>query len=1305
MSSQQVGEIYYKVGIKGLQEALKDLDKLYEKSGKAPSSSSPFNTAQIDPLKTTVVKSVAEARKHLQDLANGIGVDLNRVVSQVGKMPDLMLKEARARGISPAAAYNQNSRNVSVNPGVTTVQSLKHELMHAIERLTPKDIFSSIVSGFSPIRAAEISHRNSGFIKDRMQPHEVFASFMERQSPDIIRALIGSDMATKVAALAGSAAARATVASMSNRSPATVVGGFGTGVGVGPDYGRGTRTIANTATLPPSSLSTRTRPNPDDFGATTNAPSAGDDFGAGVLTPAQKARATAAANAANARASQVQANIAAFMGSSHVGFAGGGGFGGGGGSGGGPTGPISIPNPQFNSARPNPWLVNIDRTRSRRGHQALYADAAEASEMAGEISGQVFNYDMNTDLRRARRNVLREYRTPGSTGSDLTTRQNELVDLQEKAVHLASRRAEIEGRVNSMLGTQVDYSHKIAAEEEAALNFARQRMGRDLTQSEERGIREDTRDQSMRAMLGNDASGTSGRLTSIQKELDDLRSARPGATTNLAAQMDKRIRDLREEASILVRREHLLRRQAELEGMLASGGGTWNDRRRARRELGRVQTDLVQNEIVGENARRHAAGQRSRNANYRMQELSYGVQDFAQVLSGGGGLDAALRAANNNISQFFAAAGGPNAARYSLMATVGVLGIAAAMKYLSDQTDLPIKKLEELTERMKSLQQARSQAAKIAEGGITGFGDITGGNASSISSSMGGLSLGIRNRQELLGNQIDIFGGRQRVGFGGELANVGRYSIAGLAGAVGLSGTKNEFLSKIAGSDLGTAFYERFSEGKSAKEMASLTGAVPPEMKRFFDAITKSRGTNASEAVRVFKEIDQGGGWADAKNQEEVDKLRKTIQELDADLIRLKSSAHAFDLSVAEMVRNLDRRNASLGANTSGQAQFAARSDDVRFINEARSQIRQKEGLAKYWESEGRADVAKGLREENDRQEKAIKSRLGSFGPGNSGFFTEQAASFENATSSLNEGIKSADEFRSNATTLAEQIEAARQQRAARDNADRSVGNLISGHRFNGQRANESFMEADRELSDSYLQMLQSINKTLNLKTNAGRRAKEGLDRAKKQEDELRASARLYERDVSDARASGTSFDEQRAAIEKDRNERLAKAEKDYFDDPIALKKERDLVNRGANRRLNDNLRNEERNRIDVANMFAGQAGSLIGGRDGQHYANAQQLQANLRAIEDAKAADPNMSDADVKKKRQEAQTIFEETAKQIEHKQVGFSDIGGMWKQIQMSLKPDKSLELYKITNKHLEDIRDMAKGAGLKVQFGLGP
>lgn len=1319
MSSQQVGELYYKVGVKGLQEALRDLDKLYEKSGKGPSSSSPFNVAPLDPQKTTkFIKSVDEARKHLQDLANGIGIDLGKVVRQVGKMPDLMIAEAKSRGINnPGAAYNRSQGLVSVLPHQTTVQNLKHELMHAIERMVPKDVFSSIVSGFSPIRMAEISHQNSGFIKDRMQPNEVFASFMERQSPDVIRALIGSDMTTKVAALAGDAAARAVVrATIVNRTaPVTLAGGFGEGVSVDSRYGRGSRVVSTTTTLPASSMSRQGRPDPNDFGATVNAPSSGDDFGAGVLTPAQKAKATAAANAANARASQVQANIAAFMGSNHGGFAGGGGFGGGGGSGGGPTGPIPIPNPQFNNPSLNPWLVNIDRTRRRVGHQALSADAGRASELAGEIGGQVFNYDMNRQLRAARTNVIQEHLRPGHTGSDLTTRQNELVDLQEKAVHLASRRAEIEQRVNSYLGTQVDYSHKIAAEEKAALNFARQRMGRDLTQSEERGIREDTRNQSMRTMLGADASGTSSRLTTIQKELDDLNSARPGATTDLAAQMDKRIRNLREEASILVRREQLLRRQAELENFLAGDGGTWNERRKARNELGRVQNDLIQNEMVGENARRHAAGQKSRNANYRMQELSYGVQDFAQVLSGGGGLDAALRAANNNISQFYAAAGGANAARNSMVATAAILGIATAMKYLADQTDLPIKRLEEFNDRLKKLQGTNAEIARIMESGATRLGDVSGEPGIGVGKAMADMGMGIRDKQDLLGNEVDIFGGRQKVGVGERIGGSAKLIMAenlqafgnmaglfsGSAGDYFKSGAE-ELRNTVAGSVLGQAFSDRFVDSKAASEV-SLPAVMTAQQKKYFAAILGSKDTSTESAIKAFKEIDEGGGWRDVP-KEEIEPFRESIRQLDEQLKKLAAAGKAFEASLASMGNNLKQRNALL-VNAGSQKRLAAASEDVRFINEQNALASQQEQDAKALREEGLVKQAERAEKDAAARRRVVAVRMANMAPGGGAMLTSQAAAFEDTLSPFAEARAAAQKMLAEAQNPTGRAGALTQLRNIGLNEADTLRRESMGFSFSGQQANESFAEADKRLSETYNQMAKSIADRAKENGDAADAAKAKLNEAKQREEERRKSDRQFETESRYAVAFGTSFDKQKAALEKSSRDEERKIRQDYSDNPEELERQLDLSSWAHGREGREIEKMAGRAKWGAMNMFSSQAASLMGGRDAQHFSNAKQLEDNLHAIEDA--VDAGLfegREGDIEEKRKQAQAVYEEQKKQIEQKQVGFSDIGGMWKQIQMSLKPDKSIEMQKIANDHLGKIKDMAEGAGLKVQISLG-
>lgn len=1423
MSKQQIGELYYKVGIQGLQDALKDLDKLYDKSNRKSSATSPFNLSPVDQIKSqqSPIKSVAEARKNLSELASSIGVDLDKIVRQVAKMPDLYIKQAKGMGVNPLASYNEASQRVLVRPGSTTPQTLKHEMMHAIEKMVPPDIRASIISQFGPIRKNELSGLGSeSYRQGRMLPQEIFASFMERQSPDVIRAFIGSDMATKVAALAGDSAARATVASMSNRSLATIVSGFGAGVGVGADYGRGTRTIANTTTLPPSTLSTKVRPNPDDFGATTNSPLTGDDFGAGVLSPAQKARATAAANAANARASQVQANIAAFMGSNHGGFGGGSGSGSGGSGGNGPGGGIGGGGPLV-----NPWLPPIS-SMSRGEHNALIYRANLASDLANEITSQVIGNGrggVNERLDAARLNVLQEEALPGSTGSNITARQNELVDIQAEAVHLAEQRADIERRVDGILGTQVSHLDKIRASEEAALNYARQRAGRDLRSGEESRIRSEVRNSQKRQLLGGDAADTSNRLSDVKGKIENLRDARNDSSPAVNSQIERRLRLLSQEQDLLTRRQRLLEKQAFLENRLESQSLSYTQRRNAAKSLSNVNKELEQNQEQTDNSMRRQAGRMSRRFNYRLQELSYGVQDFAQVLSGGGGLDGALRAANNNISQFYAAAGGANAARNSMVATGAILGIAAALKLLEDAADAPSKKLEELIGRTKEWQAVNAEIRRAGVASVVSVGDVNGQApaASRLLDLRSDAADAETNRRDM----AELFANRSRMTISKEIASAGWNFMSMFAGAN--SGIGKELRSRAGDIDIDNAFYRRFSQGEGSKSIAASTAGVSGSSKKYLDVILGSAGTSPEDAAKAFEAIADMGGWA-GRSTEELKAMKDEVYRVRHIHKMLGYAAESYQLALSETAENLSRRNALLSGQTA-KSQGEARGGDIDFVNQQYSASRQLEAMAESARNKGDARIA---REYEDRARDArsqAQARIGGIAPVDSTAFTQGAASLQNVFSpfmsqiqAANLGVSTgqseiwtgldvvatgdrqalfkesedakiqaslaeiderqskkirdkaiaaakkkalsqrpagthigamndsewqsfydprverqylrkkelADEARRrrDAAIAASSAESSRlddaheraaagkrlkdesekQAKAAREGLEYATKDYVSGFAFSGQQANESFADADDRLMRTYNEKVELIKNNAELSRQAADDAIASLTRSKEREERLRKISRESESRMRSAQAEGTTFDEQRASLNEQHARNVERLKQDFGGpgQEDRLKTEIDTEKKRFERQKGNLELQERRSRSDLRNMFAGDAASLIGGREGQHYANAKQLEDRLRQIEDADKAGMFKEDPMEKQRLlDQAETVFNERQKDINRKQVGFSDIGGMWKQIQMSLKPDKSIELQKTMSGYMQNISTLASGAGLKVNIALSP
>ena len=127
--------------------------------------------------------------------------------------------------------------------------------------------------------------------------------------------------------------------------------------------------------------------------------------------------------------------------------------------------------------------------------------------------------------------------------------------------------------------------------------------------------------------------------------------------------------------------------------------------------------------VNGHNVALHEGAVSSRRYNYMLQQVSYGMQDFVQVV-GQTGLSGALRASANNVASVFGAMGNTGGALAGAGITFLMIGIAEAATSLGLESETAAEKLEKLNSRIESFVKARSQMASgrlelISEKGIT----------------------------------------------------------------------------------------------------------------------------------------------------------------------------------------------------------------------------------------------------------------------------------------------------------------------------------------------------------------------------------------------------------------------------------------------------------------------------------------------------------------------------------------------------------------------------------------------------------
>jgi hypothetical protein len=129
----------------------------------------------------------------------------------------------------------------------------------------------------------------------------------------------------------------------------------------------------------------------------------------------------------------------------------------------------------------------------------------------------------------------------------------------------------------------------------------------------------------------------------------------------------------------------------------------------------------------GMNERLHKGSLSSKRFNFMMQQASYGVQDFVQVI-GQTGLSGALRASANNMASLAAATGTVGGAVTGALGTILMIGLADAFQGMGNEAETTAKKMDRLSKSIGRMARAREGSRKLSEdlfGGATG--DFKGG--------------------------------------------------------------------------------------------------------------------------------------------------------------------------------------------------------------------------------------------------------------------------------------------------------------------------------------------------------------------------------------------------------------------------------------------------------------------------------------------------------------------------------------------------------------------------------------------------
>jgi hypothetical protein len=202
--------------------------------------------------------------------------------------------------------------------------------------------------------------------------------------------------------------------------------------------------------------------------------------------------------------------------------------------------------------------------------------------------------------------------------------------------------------------------------------------------------------------------------------------------------------------------KELLATKARLDTIEAKGQKLTGDQKKERKKNIKDLAEAAKREKLlkdardGSNRSMHDAAGASRRYNFQLQQASYGVQDFVQVI-GQTGLSGALRASANNMASLFGASGTPAGAIIGGVGTIAMIGLAEAITSAGNSADSAEKKTEKLRHSVERFFKAKESSIDFTRGlleeplGRGGFSGQSGVDASqranrTISESSGAAS-------------------------------------------------------------------------------------------------------------------------------------------------------------------------------------------------------------------------------------------------------------------------------------------------------------------------------------------------------------------------------------------------------------------------------------------------------------------------------------------------------------------------------------------------------------------------------------
>jgi len=356
----------------------------------------------------------------------------------------------------------------------------------------------------------------------------------------------------------------------------------------------------------------------------------------------------------------------------------------------------------------------------------------------------------------------------------------------------------------------------------------------------------------------------------------------------------------------------------------------------------------------GVNDKLHAGAQSSRRFNFMMQQASYGVQDFVQVI-GQTGLSGALRASANNMASLAAATGTTGGAIVGALGTIAMIGMADALKGMGGEAETATEKLERLLGVVRRFSDVRSEMRSFGSELVSerlGSGDFSAGPGRSARDEAAKL-----------------------IGESEESANDLR-TIIDKIGADLESGSMRRIARGVESNpdDLGRGMIPVGSIVDPLKDLAAARITDNPA----FEAIKRSSVTGARSDLSQNAMLNQQGVITDA----EMEIYQKDFDDFMAK-VKMISSADQSDVSqmaeVAKVIGSTDELNESLkkyNESVSDQVIAAQQSEhSLKRLNESLDALESDVAASSAFGDQAARDAVQGLESALNESARRIRIR------------------------------------------------------------------------------------------------------------------------------------------------------------------------------------------------------------------------------------------------------------------------------------------------------------------------------------------